>query len=156
MMLCAVQAHTRRKAAAWWSIWTYEEVFRQGEPRRAHGTPEEEISDKRLLYYIRQMLKAGVIDERGIRHERGEGAPQGGPLSPLLANVLLDDFDKEQERRGHKFCRYADVSIIMVRIIAAAQRVLASVTRYLEGTLKLKVNGEKSKIVSTAQCPYLG
>ena len=117
---------------------------------------KRKISDKRLLYYIRQMLKAGVIDERGIRHERGEGTPQGGPLSPLLANVLLDDFDKELERRGHKFCRYADDCIIMVRSIAAARRVLASVTRYLESTLKLKVNREKSKIVRDVECPYLG
>ena len=117
---------------------------------------KRKISDKRLLYYIRRMLKAGVIDERGMRHEREEGTPQGGPLSPLLANVLLDDFDKELERRGHKFCRYADDCIIMVRTMAAARRVIASVTRYLEGTLKLKVNREKSKIVSAAECPYLG
>ena len=117
---------------------------------------KRKISDKRLLYYIRQMLTAGVIDERGIRHEREEGTPQGGPLSPLLANVLLDDFDKELERRGHKFCRYADDCIIMVRTKAAAKRVLNSVTRYLENTLKLKVNGEKSKVVSASECPYLG
>ncbi|MBR3903850.1 MAG: hypothetical protein IKJ29_09355 [Akkermansia sp.] len=116
---------------------------------------KRKISDKRLLYYIRQMLKAGVIDERGIRHEREEGTPQGGPLSPLLANVLLDDFDKELERRGHKFCRYADDCIIMVKTMAAAKRVLNSVTRYLENNLKLKVKREKSKIVSAAECPYL-
>ena len=117
---------------------------------------KRKISDKRLLYYIRQMLKAGVIDERGIRQEREEGTPQGGPLSPLLANVLLDDFDKELERRGHKFCRYADDCIIMVRTMAAAHRVLGSVTRYLENILKLKVNREKSKVVSARECPYLG
>lgn len=117
---------------------------------------KRKISDKRLLYYIRQMLKAGVIDERGIRHEREEGTPQGGPLSPLLANVLLDDFDKELERRGHKFCRYADDCIIMVKNMAAAKRVLDSVTRYLENKLKLKVNREKSKVVSASECPYLG
>ena len=117
---------------------------------------KRKISDKRLLYYIRQMLKAGVIDERGIRHEREEGTPQGGPLSPLLANVLLDDFDKELEGRGHKFCRYADDCIIMVRSVAAARRVMASVTGYLEGVLKLKVNREKSKVVRTSECTYLG
>ena len=117
---------------------------------------KRKISDKRLLYYIRQMLKAGVIDERGMRHEREEGTPQGGPLSPLLANVMLDDFDKELERRGHKFCRYADDCIIMVKTMAAAKRVLNSVTRYLENNLKLKVNREKSKVVSASECPYLG
>lgn len=117
---------------------------------------KRKIPDKRLLYYIRQMLKAGVIDEQGIKREREEGTPQGGPLSPLLANVLLDDFDKELERRGHKFCRYADDCIIMVRTMVAAIRVLASVTRYLEGELKLKVNREKSKVVRAAECPFLG
>ena len=74
----------------------------------------------------------------------------------MLANVLLDDFDKELERRGHKFCRYADDCIIMVRTMAAAKRVLNSVTRYLENKLKLKVNLEKSKVVSASECPYLG
>jgi hypothetical protein len=74
----------------------------------------------------------------------------------LLANALLDDFDKELERRGHKFCRYADDCIIMVRTMAAAKRVLNSVTRYLENILKLKVNREKSKVVSASECPYLG
>ncbi len=117
---------------------------------------KRKISDKRLLYYICQMLKAGVIDEWGMRHEREEGTPQGGPLSPLLANVLLDDFDKELERLGHEFCRYADDCIIMVKTIAAAKRVLNSVTRYLENNLKLKVNREKSKVVSASGCPYLG
>ena len=70
--------------------------------------------------------------------------------------MLLDDFDKELERRGHKFCRYADDCIIMVKTIAAAKRVLNSVTRYLENNLKLKVNREKSKVVSASECPYLG
>jgi RNA-directed DNA polymerase len=114
------------------------------------------ISDKRLLYYIRQMLKAGVIDERGTHWEKEEGTPQGGPLSPLLANVLLDDLDRELEKRGHKFCRYADDCIIMVRTMEAAKRVLKSITLYLENKLKLKVNRVKSKVVEAAKCPYLG
>ncbi len=114
------------------------------------------INDKRLLYYIRKMLKAGMMDNEGICQKREQGTPQGGPLSPLLANVLLDDLDKELERRGHKFCRYADDCMIFVKTKAAATRVLASITRFIESKLKLKVNQEKSRVERAARCVYLG
>ena len=114
------------------------------------------IKDKRLLYYIRQMLTAGMMDNDGIEQAREQGTPQGGPLSPLLANVLLDDLDKELEKRGHKFCRYADDCMIFVKTMKAGQRVLASVTRFIESKLKLKVNREKSQVDYVTRRTYLG
>ena len=114
------------------------------------------ICDKRILHHIRQMLKAGMMDNEGIKQKREQGTPQGGPLSPLLANVLLDDLDKELEKRGHRFCRYADDCIIFVKTKEAGERVLASITRYIEGTLKLKVNAQKSKVDEVQKCTYLG
>lgn len=81
----------------------------------------QRIKDKRVLYYIRQMLKAGMMDNEGIKQKREQGTPQGGPLSPLLANVLLDDLDRELENRGLHFCRYADDCIIFVRTIEAGE-----------------------------------
>jgi RNA-directed DNA polymerase len=88
--------------------------------------------------------------------DRHEGTPQGGPLSPLLANLLLDDLDKELERRGHKFCRYADDCNIYVQSQAAGERVLASVTRFLEERLKLRVNRSKSAVASVGERKFLG
>src|SRR5436190_2531085 len=107
------------------------------------------IGDKRLLRIIRRYLQADMMQD-GVRVTRDEGTPQGGPLSPLLANLLLDDLDKELERRGHYFCRYADDCNICVRSLAAGQRVLASVTKYLEEHLKLRVNRTKSAAAPVA------
>jgi RNA-directed DNA polymerase len=89
------------------------------------------VSDKRLLRIVRQFLEAGMMWD-GVSIERYEGTPQGGPLSPLLANLLLDDLDKELERRGHRFCRYADDCNIYVRTQKAGERVMNSVRQYLE------------------------
>ena len=114
------------------------------------------IKDKRVLYYIRLMLKAGMMDNEGIKQKREQGTPQGGPLSPLLANVLLDDLDRELENRGLHFCRYADDCIIFVRTMEAGERVLASISRYIEEELKLKVNQQKSKVDKVWNCVYLG
>lgn len=114
------------------------------------------IKDKRVLYYIRQMLKAGMMDNEGIKQKREQGTPQGGPLSPLLANVLLDDLDRELEKRGLHFCRYADDCIIFVRTMEAGERVLVSISRYIEEELKLKVNQQKSKVDKVWNCIYLG
>jgi RNA-directed DNA polymerase len=100
------------------------------------------VSDKRLLRSTRRFLEAGMMWD-GVSVERYEGTPQGGPLSPLLANLLLDDLDKELERRGHRFCRYADDSNIYVRTQKAGDRVLRSVTRFLEEKLRLQVNPEE-------------
>jgi RNA-directed DNA polymerase len=92
----------------------------------------------------------------GVCVERHEGTPQGGPLSPLLANLLLDDLDKELERRGHRFCRYADDSNIYVRTQKAGERVMASVRRFLEEKLQLRVNGEKSAVAPVQERQFLG
>ena len=94
--------------------------------------------------------------QEGVCTRRHEGTPQGGPLSPLLANLLLDDLDKELERRGHRFCRYADDCNIYVQSQAAGERVLASVTRFLENKLRLKVNRDKSAVALTRQRKFLG
>lgn len=114
------------------------------------------IKDKRLLWYIRQMLKAGMMDNEGVCQSREQGTPQGGPLSPLLANILLDELDRELERRGLRFCRYADDCIIFVKTMEAGHRVLEAITRYIEGELRLKVNREKSKVDKVWNCVYLG
>lgn len=105
----------------------------------------QRIKDKRVLYYIRRMLKAGMMDNEGIKQKREQGTPQGGPLSPLLANVLLDDLDRELEGRGLHFCRYADDCMIFVRTMEAGERVLRSISQYIEEELKLKVNRQKSR-----------
>lgn len=101
------------------------------------------VKDKRVLLLIRRYLQAGAMKD-GLTTISREGTPQGGPLSPLLSNVILDDLDKELERRGHEFCRYADDFNIYVNTKKAAERVLISVTDYLERKLKLKVNRDKS------------
>jgi RNA-directed DNA polymerase len=113
------------------------------------------VSDKRLLRSTRRFLEAGMMWD-GVSVERYEGTPQGGPLSPLLANLLLDDLDKELERRGHRFCRYADDCNIYVRTQKAGDRVLSSVTRFLEGKLRLQVNQEKSAAAPVQERQFLG
>lgn len=113
------------------------------------------VEDKRVLKLIRAYLKAGVMLE-GVRVRSEEGTPQGGPLSPLLANILLDDLDKELEKRGLKFCRYADDCNIYVRSPRAGQRVKQSVQKYLEKKLKLKVNEEKSAVDRPWKRKFLG
>jgi len=113
------------------------------------------IGDKRLLRITRRFLQAGMM-VNGVCSERTEGTPQGGPMSPLLANLLLDDLDKELERRGHRFCRYADDCNIYVRSQAAGERVMASVTAFLEGRLRLKVNKGKSAVAPVGERQFLG
>ena len=113
------------------------------------------VSDKRVLRLIRLFLEAGMM-QNGVCVERHEGTPQGGPLSPLLANLLLDDLDKELEKRGHRFCRYADDCNIYVQTKVAGERVMASVTRFLEGKLKLRVNRDKSAVAYVGERKFLG
>lgn len=113
------------------------------------------VADQRLLRIVRRFLEAGLMQD-GVCIERREGTPQGGPLSPLLANLLLDDLDKELERRGHCFCRYADDCNIYVQSQAAGERVVASVTRFLEDVLRLRVNREKSAVAPIAERKFLG
>jgi RNA-directed DNA polymerase len=113
------------------------------------------IGDKRLLRIVRRFLAAGMM-QGGVCIERYEGTPQGGPLSPLLANLLLDDLDKELERRGHCFCRYADDCNLYVRSQAAGERVMASLVAFLEGKLRLKVNRAKSAVAPVVERSFLG
>jgi len=113
------------------------------------------VKDKRILILIRSYLQAGMM-EGGVVTVRTEGTPQGGPLSPLLSNILLTDLDRELERRGHRFCRYADDCNIYVRSRRAGERVLASMARFLEGRLKLQVNQEKSAVDRPWKRVFLG
>jgi RNA-directed DNA polymerase len=115
----------------------------------------ERIGDKRMLRLIRAMLTAGVM-ENGLVRAVDEGTPQGGPLSPLLSNLVLDELDRELERRGHRFVRYADDSNIYVRSLRAGQRVMKSVTHFITHRLKLKVNESKSAVALPVQRKFLG
>jgi len=130
------------------------------------------IRDKRVLKLIKTFLCSGVEIRTMIPAKQGrggykakvikqveptdKGVPQGGPLSPLLANIMLDDFDKELEYRGHKFARYADDFIIVVKSQRAGERVLCNVTKLLKKTFKLTVNEAKSQVVPTNKCSFLG
>jgi len=119
------------------------------------GRLAKRIGDKRVLRLIRLYLEAGILCD-GVVMARDEGTPQGGPLSPLLANILLDDLDKMLEQRGHRFCRYADDCNIYVKSERAGQRVLASVTDFIERKLKLKVNKSKSAVDRPKARKFLG
>lgn len=113
------------------------------------------VEDKRLLKLIRRYLNAGIMKD-GLVSIREAGTPQGSPLSPLLSNILLDDFDKELERRGHCFCRYADDANIYIRSQRAGERVMASLTHFLESKLRLKVNRAKSAVDQPWKRKFLG
>ena len=113
------------------------------------------VKDKRVLKLIRRYLQSGVM-VNGVVMETEEGTPQGGPLSPLLANIMLDDLDKELERRGHRFVRYADDCNIYVKTERAGQRVMTSVRGFLEKRLKLRVNEKKSAVARAVQRKFLG
>lgn len=113
------------------------------------------IADKRLLHLIGLYLRAGVLVGEQVQPS-DIGTPQGGPLSPLLANILLHQLDLELQRRGHRFARYADDLIILVKSRRAAERVMHSITRYLERALKLQVNLAKSKVAPMSECSFLG
>ena len=113
------------------------------------------VKDKRLLKLIRAFLNAGVM-ENGLVGPTDEGTPQGGPLSPLLSNLLLDELDRELERRGHRFARYADDCNIYVQSRRAGERVMENVTRFLTKKLKLKVNSEKSAVARPWARKFLG
>lgn len=113
------------------------------------------VQDKRLLLLIRRYLQAGIM-EGGVASPRTEGTPQGGPLSPLLSNILLDEWDRELERRGHRFVRYADDCNVYVQSTAAGERVLASLERWLAQRLRLRVNREKSAVARPWKRKFLG
>ena len=113
------------------------------------------VKDKRVLHLIRRYLQAGVMLD-GVVLATEEGTPQGGPLSPLLANIMLDDLDKLLEERGHRFCRYADDCNIYVRSQRAGERVMSTVRRFIEGRLGLRINEEKSKVDRPRNRKFLG
>ena len=113
------------------------------------------VKDKRLLKLIKRYLRAGVIDNQ-LYVESREGVPQGGPLSPLLSNIMLDPLDKELEKRGHQFARYADDFTILVKTPRSGKRVLSSISRFLCHRLKLVVNTTKSHVVKTSESKFLG
>jgi group II intron reverse transcriptase/maturase len=113
------------------------------------------VKDKRVLKLIRAYLNSGIM-VNGVLLDTEEGTPQGGPLSPLLSNIMLDDLDKELEKRGHKFVRYADDCNIYVRTQRAGERVMESVKGFLEKKLKLKVNPKKSKVDRATRVKFLG
>src|SRR6202451_3891078 len=115
----------------------------------------ERVRDKRMLKLIRVFLQAGVM-EGGLVNPVDEGTPQGGPLSPLLSNIVLDEFDRELERRGLRFARYADDSNIYVRSRRAGERVMDSITRFITEKLKLKVNEQKSAVARPWERKFLG
>ena len=115
----------------------------------------ERVSDKHLLKLIRAFLRAGVM-ENGLVSPVDEGTPQGGPLSPLLSNIVLDEFDRELERRGLRFARYADDCNLYVRSRRAGERVMASITRFITTKLKLKVNQQKSAVARPWERKFLG
>jgi RNA-directed DNA polymerase len=119
------------------------------------GQIAKRVEDKRLLKLIRAFLNAGVM-ENGLVSPSVEGTPQGGPLSPLLSNLVLDELDRELERRGHRFVRYADDSNIYVRSERAGQRVMESITRFITNKLKLKVNESKSAVARPQERKFLG
>ena len=116
---------------------------------------EHKVKDKRALKLIRRYLEAGLM-EGGVASARTEGTPQGGPLSPLLSNILLTDLDRELEKRGHRFCRYADDCNIYVGSERTGQRVMAAITAFLERRLKLRVNADKSAVARPWQRKFLG
>jgi RNA-directed DNA polymerase len=123
---------------------------------RLMGQLREKIRDPRVLGLIRRYLTAGVVLPDGTHEATPQGVPQGGPLSPLLANITLDPLDKELGRRGHRFARYADDFLVMVKSARAAERVMASLTRFVDGRLKLVVNRAKSQAAPLRKCTFLG
>jgi RNA-directed DNA polymerase len=114
------------------------------------------VSDGRVLRLIGRYLRAGVRMPEGRREATEQGVPQGGPLSPLLANIMLDPLDKELEKRGLRFARYADDFLVLVKSARAAQRVMGSIIRFVEGRLDLEVNRQKSQAAPLSRCTFLG
>src|SRR5438046_9986491 len=132
-----------------------EKFFHRVNHDKLMGQIAKRVEDKRLLKLIRAFLNAGVM-ENGLVSPSVEGTPQGGPLSPLLSNLVLDELDQELERRGHRFVRYADDCNIYVRSERAGKRVMESVVRFITDTLKLKVNCEKSAVAKPQERKFLG
>jgi len=139
----------------WCVDFDLEKFFDRVNHDKLMGAIAKRVEDKRLLKLIRAFLNAGVMED-GLVSPSVEGTPQGGPLSPLLSNLVLDELDRELERRGHRFVRYADDSNIYVRSERAGQRVMESVKRFITEKLKLKVNESKSAVAKPQERKFLG
>jgi RNA-directed DNA polymerase len=139
----------------WCVDFDLEKFFDRVNHDKLMGQIAKRVEDKRLLKLIRTFLNAGVM-ENGLVSPSVEGTPQGGPLSPLLSNLVLDELDRELERRGHRFVRYADDSNIYVRSERAGQRVMESITQFITQELKLKVNEAKSAVARPQERKFLG
>jgi RNA-directed DNA polymerase len=139
----------------WVVDFDLEKFFDRVNHDKLMGQIAKRVEDKRLLKLIRAFLNAGVM-ENGLFSPSVEGTPQGGPLSPLLSNLVLDELDQELERRGHRFVRYADDSNIYVRSERAGQRVMESITRFITQKLRLKVNEVKSAVARPQERKFLG
>src|SRR5271157_3576195 len=139
----------------WCVDFDLEKFFDQVNHDKLMGEIAKRVEDKRLLRLIRAFLNAGVM-ENGLVSPSVEGTPQGGPLSPLLSNLVLDELDRELERRGHRYVRYADDCNIYVDSARAGQRVMESITRYITHRLKLKVNQAKSAVARPMERKFLG
>jgi RNA-directed DNA polymerase len=139
----------------WCVDFDLEKFFDRVNHDKLMGQIAKRVEDKRLLKLIRAFLNAGVM-ENGLVSPSVEGTPQGGPLSPLLSNVVLDELDRELERRGHRFVRYADDCNVYVRSERAGQRVMESVTQFITQRLKLKVNEAKSAVARPQERKFLG
>lgn len=123
--------------------------------QRLRAYLEEFVTDKTVLKLIWKFLRSGILD-KDIYIDTTEGAPQGGPLSPILANVYLNKLDRELEKRGHHFVRYADDFVIYVKTPRAGERVMASVKKYIEDELGLTINEKKSKVCGATTANFLG
>ena len=139
----------------WCVDFDLEKFFDRVNHDKLMGQIAKRVEDKRLLKLIRAFLNAGVM-ENGLVSPSVEGTPQGGPLSPLLSNLVLDELDRELERRGLRFVRYADDCNIYVRSERAGQRVMESITRFITQKLKLKVNEAKSAVARPQERKFLG
>lgn len=133
-----------------------EKFFDRVHHDRLMATLEQQIEDDRLLLLIREMLRAKVVLPDGVVVSTEEGTPQGGPLSPLLSNIVLDELDRELAERGHRFVRYADDCNVYVRSERSGKRVMASLVRFIEGRLRLKVNRDKSAVARPEERHFVG
>jgi RNA-directed DNA polymerase len=139
----------------WWVSIDLESFFEEIPHNLILKLIRRKVSDERLVTLIARALKAGII-ENGRYEKTTKGCPQGSPLSPMLSNIVLNELDQELERRGHRYCRWADDFLIVVKTERAAKRVMEGIVRYLEGELNLPVNKEKSEVAKTKDATFLG